>query len=242
MNNPARRLHSIIQDLKKQPNERVDVAFAKALNVDPEDYTLLIKRIGLVFTLVDASKQAIEKIDEINHEIYLKPIRDVSDRLREIHLVSRVNNSSIHHITDSVMAYLDMTAEYLTKHLPEPTISNENRKKILNSIHDLWKETKDATEMPDKLRYFIFDKLDLLRRAVEIYDVSGATPVQEASESIIGSMFFKFNGPKQEKEIMGYFVGKLFKCAITAYCSIEVANNVAQLPESFEAIACLLGM
>jgi hypothetical protein len=73
-NNPARRLHTIVEQLKSRKNDNLDAAFANVLGVDVADYALLVKRIGHVYFLVDLSKRAVESIDGINHEKYIAPI------------------------------------------------------------------------------------------------------------------------------------------------------------------------
>jgi len=241
MNNPARRLHTIISGLKSNPALPVDKAFAKVLNVDPENYSLLMKKIGMVFILIDSIGQAVKSIEGINHDKYLLSVSDISAKMRGVHFAQALQHTTIAQISDSTMAYLDMTAEYLAKHSPEPTITEENRNKILDTIIDFWKEVEETTGIPEKLRQFIFDKLDLLRQAVEIYDISGANPVREAAESIVGGMYFKFFEYKDQDQSV-QILNKLFKCAITAYCCVEVINNITALPESIKTIACVLGV
>ena len=241
MNNPARRLHTIITGLQQQPKLRVDNAFAKVLNVEDENYSLLMKRIGLVFVLIDAIEQTVKRIEGINHDKYLLPVSNISAKMRGLHFGTQIQHSTVAQINDGTMAYLDMTAEYLTMHSPEPTMTEESREKILESIFSLWKEVENTTDLPNRLRQFIFDKLDLLRQAVEIYDISGVNPVKEASESIVGSMIFQ-NPEYKEQSQSSSILEKLFKCAVTAYCSIESINNVAALPESIKTIVGLLGI
>jgi|GEM_PF-5092155 len=241
MNNPARRLHNILSGVKNQLKLPVDKAFATVLNVDPENYPLLMKRIGLVFVLLDNTKYAIEKIKGINHEKYISPVVIIGKNLRGVHFGQVVEHTSINSIGKDTMAYLDMTAEYLNQHLPEPTISEENRKKIIDLIFDFSKEVESTTDIPEKLREYIFDKLDLLRQAVEVYDICGAKQVVEACESIGGGTvlkYYEYNNSEKPKQLMG----KLFRCATTAYSLIQFTNDITALPQSFKTIAGLLGM
>jgi hypothetical protein len=241
MNNPARRLHNIISGLKDQPKTPVDQAFAKVLNVDPENYPLLMKRVGLVFLLLDAIEYAVKRLEGVNHEKYLLPVINIGKNLRGINFGQIVLHTTIATISEGTMAYLDMTAEYLNHHSPEPTITEESRKKILDSIFDFSKEVEGETGIPEKLREYIFDKLDLLRQAVEVYDICGANPVKEACESIGGGMIFQYYEYK-EHEKSKQLMGKLLKCAIAAYCLIKFVNNIGALPESLKAITGLLGI
>ncbi len=241
MNNPARRLYIIITGLKQQLKLPVDKAFAKVLNVENENYSLLMKRIGMVFVLIDATEQTVKSIDGINHDKYLLSLSDISAKMRGVNFSQAIQHTTIAQISEGTMAYLDMTAEYLARHSPEPTITEENRNKILESIFSLGNEIANITDLPNELRQFIFGKLDLLRQAVEIYDISGANPVKEACESIVGGMIFQPDRYNKQEQCRQVFK-KLFTCAATAYCSIKCINNVATLPESIKVVAGFLGI
>jgi len=239
-NNPARRLHTIIKQLKSRTNDNLDAAFANVLGVDVADYALLVKRIGHVYFLVDLSKRAVESIDGINHEKYIAPIKSVGEALKGLGFAHRVDQTPIGKIPVDTMAYLDMTAEYLSTHAPEPTISEENRAKIEESIRSLQEELVSQSDMPLDLMRYLFEKLDGLLQAVQMYGISGAYPVRDAAESIVGATVIQRVDYQNQPKCWD-LLDKVFRCAASAYCSIEVINNAAQLPESVKALAGLLG-
>ena len=239
-NNPARRLHTIVEQLKSNKNYRVDEAFAKVLEVDVTDYALLIKRIGHVYFLVDLSKRAVESIHGINQEKYIDPIRAVGEALKGLGFAHRVDQTTIGKVPADTMAYLDMTAEYLSLHAPEPTISEENQEKITTSILELQAEILEQADIPPDLKRYVLEKLDKLLQAIEMYQISGAFPVRDVAESIIGASFLQGVNYQDNEPAFGV-LDSLYKLAITSYCSIQIVNNMAQLPESLGKLSGLLG-
>ncbi|MFC1783589.1 hypothetical protein ACFL02_08390, partial [Planctomycetota bacterium] len=78
------------------------------------------------------------------------------------------------------------------------------------------------------------EKLDLLRQAIELYNISGTKPIQDALDNIIGSAY------QQEKirsDILKPSVGKKFvKVVLTLFCIIGAFNNITQLPENIKKL------
>jgi len=233
-NNPAGRLLEIIrklQAIRKEKNIRTDLAWAKLFQIDPDNTGLLMDRIGKSLQLGNQIGEQIKKLD-LNHELFLKDINQIVFSFRQMNLQQDINSTLTRIVSESIRG-LEYCDHELSKQLPEKVIPETSLKKIYDEICSLLEEVTQ-TDMDDYLKKFMLDKLDLLRQAIELYDIDGCVPIEKALYEIAGNMVFsrdKLEG-KASNEI-----GKKFKkILLSLYLASQIINTIAQLPESISKV------
>ncbi len=239
-NNPVTRLYELVKAFQARPKEKVDQALAVVLKTPIVNYSLLMREISSVYQLVEASKSIVLKYENLDPVKYLQPIELVETSLRGLNLSAQVVNTTLGKFPADKMAYLDMTGDYLSMHSPEPTISDENRNKIFDAITKVQEEINEMADLPEELSHFIFNKLDDLQQAVRMYEISGAYPVKETVESLLGAAILE-GARHKESPAFKEALTKVCKCAAFTYASIQFVNNVTQLPETFTKLISFIG-
>lgn len=233
-NNPAGRLLAIIRKLqaaRDHNNTSTDKAWAKIFRIDSDNTGLLLNHIGKCLQL---GNQIIEKLNKLNlnHNLFLKDIDQIVLSFRDMHLQEDIN-STLSRIKAESIRGLEYCDHEFSKQAPEKVIPEADLKKIHQEICSLHEEVAKA-DIDSYLKNFILDKLDLLRKAIELYDVDGCVPIEKALYEIAGSVAFsqdKLNG-RNLKEIGKKFI----KILVTLFLATQIINNVAQLPESISKI------
>ena len=228
MNNPASRLLKVVQDLKKEkPRERLDAAFANVLHA-PNDYALLLRRVGYVLQLVEQTKVCIEAQD-VEHGLYLEPVETIAKAFQGMHLGGPAQNL-MQQLPDPAVVGLTFCAEHLSRHAAEGTLSAESGKGLLAEIDALLATVHEAA-IPDEIKAVIIEKIEKLRQAIDEYDILGSAPIVLASDAILGATIRC--GPLLEEHPDAKPIWKaLWQVAVHSYVAIQVINNLAALPQS----------
>ncbi|AKH68165.1 hypothetical protein IMCC21906_00472 [Spongiibacter sp. IMCC21906] len=86
-NNPAGRLYDLLKAAKKQPpREKVRDVWAKVFDVDPADTALLLTMIADLIILVANTKASIERLENVDNTLYLKPFVKLENLFSQVNL------------------------------------------------------------------------------------------------------------------------------------------------------------
>jgi len=212
-------------------NTSADEAWSTVLGVKEGDTSTLLKRIGGVLQLGNDITESIKRHD-VGHDLYLGYVNQLLEVFKKMHLGSHIGG-----VTDNIkpehIAGLRFCDDLLKRKAPEKTIDRNELEQIYRDIMALIDEVVQSN-IDDYLKQYLLKRLDSLRQAVEMYDISGVTPIEHAVNEVIGSAYVdnrirgKINstgtGGKFQKIIMGLWV------------LLQLTNNAAQLPESIDKI------
>lgn len=184
-NNPAGRLAMILNNLRQVKNKALGDAWVEVLGVDKKDTGELIQRVALVSRLVDDTEAQIKSQKDLNHGLYLRwtpLVREVFTNLNFRASVNDVNGR----LTPEAMTGLEFCDEILSRSCPERTLDPQKLAEVIQEVKSLIDQVI-ASELPNDLKEFVLDKLDLLLRALEMYQVAGIGPIATALDTIIGT-------------------------------------------------------
>ena len=86
-NNPAGRLHDLLRLAKQQGSKLpVRTVWAKVFDIEPADTGILLQMLADLITLVSETKISIERLDDVDHEIYLKPFAKIEKFFSQVNL------------------------------------------------------------------------------------------------------------------------------------------------------------
>lgn len=233
-NNPAGRLLAIIRKLQavqKGKNILTDQAWAKVFQIDPDNTGLLMDRIGKCLQLGNQIIENVKKLN-LNQDLFLKDINQIILSFRQMNLQENIN-STLSRIRVESIRGLEYCDHEFSRQSPEKVIPETDLKNIYEEICSLLEEVAQA-DIDSYLKNFMLDKLDLLRQAIELYDVDGCVPIEKALCEITGSIVLTQEKLKGQdfKEIGKKFI----RILVTLYLATQIINNIAQLPESISKI------
>ena len=188
-NNPAGRLLYICRKLSSINNSiGLKEAWAKVVDVPVpvEDTPLLLDRIGASISLIEYTKKAIYSLDDIDRNLFLKWEQPVANAFSQLNL-SGSNVAQIKQfLTPEIIISLEYCDHELARRNPEQTLDPNELQKVIEEIKSLIDEVVQSN-LPDEIRSFILDKLDLLLRSLELYKFCGITPITTAIDAILGA-------------------------------------------------------
>jgi hypothetical protein len=231
-NNPAGRLLKIVRDLKHAPpNTSANDAWASALGIDVSDTGSLLKGIGATLQLGQDTIEAIKRLD-VEHDLFIGHINQILMAFQKMNLGSRIHDTIVNVKQEDIVG-LTFCDEQLRRKFPEKTLSVNDLKKIHEDIMSLFEEVSKS-EIDEYLRQYLLDKLDLLRRAVEMYNVTGIKPIETAIHTVLGST--AVDSKLKDKLKDSSLSKKVIKFVLGLYVAIQCINNIAQLPESIDKL------
>jgi hypothetical protein len=231
-NNPAGRLLKIVNDLKHiPPSTSADEAWASVLGIEVSDTGSLLKGIGATLQLGQDTIDAIKK-QNVNHELYIGHVNQILKAFQKMPLGARIYDT-MNNVKSEDIVGLRFCDEQLSRKVPEKTLNENDLKKIHENIISLIDEVVKG-DIDEYLRKYLLDKLDLLRQAVAMYNISGIKPIEIAIHNVIGSTAVdsklkdKFKDSTLSQKVIRFVFGLLV--------TIQCINDIAQLPESIDKI------
>jgi hypothetical protein len=229
--NPAGRLLRIVNDLKQiEKNIIADAAWASVLGVDVSDTGSLLHGIGATLQLGQDTIEAIKKLN-VNHDLYIGHVNQILRAFQKMHLGARIFDT-MNNVKQEDIVGLSFCDERLSIEAPEKTLNENDLKKIHEDIMSLIDEVIEG-DIDEYLRQYLLDKLDLLRQAVQLYNISGVKPIESAINDIFGSVVLN----EKIKESADKPVTKKFVLIVMGLLTlISHFNDVVQLPESIDKV------
>ena len=185
-NNPAGRLHLLLTEGKKKAdNISTKKIWAELLDVDPNDNSLLLRRIGKVIDLPAQIREQIKEDKEIvDHERYLKGISNIENILLQF-AFSRPWKFFKEQINDTTLQSLDICDEILSRKRPDKSVKQEELKVIHDDVRQLFNEVFES-DLDEELRKFILEHLKQIDLAIQEFKISGTKPLEVAFQAAVG--------------------------------------------------------
>lgn len=194
--NPVGRLHMLLEKGKQQSGSgyliwgnvlEMNLTPKSGNQIDEDTVLEIFYRVTQVRTLTKKAEESLRDIEEINHELYLTPFPRIMPVLRIDNFNTGNFEIYFQAITDGDMAILALGSEELSKRHIEPSIDEEELKEILLSVNHLFDEVQSSS-LPKELKTYILTQLELIRRGINEYRITGVARLQEALATTIGSM------------------------------------------------------
>lgn len=186
-NNPAGRLYDLLQMAQKQsPKEPSRNAWAKVFDVNPQDTVLILQMMADLINLVIETKTSIKRLNDVDHEIYLKPFTKIERFLSQVSL----DNPWEHwqrQIDETTLYGLQFAADKLSRINGSTTISEEDIDSIRNELEQFVNSVLKS-DLPQGLKALFFRNLESIRHALLVYRIRGVDGLEDELERAIGSL------------------------------------------------------
>jgi hypothetical protein len=233
-NNPAGRLLNVIGKLriilKEERNLKTESGWAKLFDIDNANTGLVMARVGSVLQLTNQITEIIKK-HKVENKIYFRDLNQIADAFRQM-ILQQGLDETLARIKEGSVTGLEYINDFLSRTSPEKTLDKTDLQKIYEDIMTLI-DAIVSGDMQEYLRQYLLEKLDLLRQAIEMYNIFGIKPVENAINDILGSAALnkkiKESGDKEE-------VNKFVYIVLVALNLVGGFNDIAQLPESVDKV------
>jgi hypothetical protein len=239
-NNPAGRLYEIlakameIGGLAKGPGRNLDlpyerqafVVLTKALEIDDPNSSELFDGITKLFGLVNNTELAIDNLQNVNTELYLRAINEVKEAFNSLNYNLTQDWLLIaNKIDKSTLEKLEFCADALSRQQGEIVLNNEELNELFDEVRTLFEKVLDA-DLDKDIKSFMLEKLQDIDRAIINYKFQGSKGLIQAIESTIGATVLdeKLRTQKENPIVTSFFtvIGRVASV-------LNVYNNTKKL-------------
>jgi Rad3-related DNA helicase len=188
--NPAGRLLHILQDGKNKPPRAIckDVWF-QLLEVEGKNFALLMPRLGKVMELPE---QIVSQI-QYHYPNQSNTCKHWSGRVNTAFSMQNLNGTWQEfnkYIDENTINYLSIFADLLDTKENIQILKEDKLSEIREKINDLLTDILDENiDIDENFKNYIVNYLRKITIAIEEYKISGATPIVESIEKILGHSF-----------------------------------------------------
>ena len=204
--NPASRLLSILTEARSMgDNKKTREVWGKVLGVNPNDNSLLLPTFAKFLLLIQETRKSIEAVEELNKELYLKPIAKIETTFRYINFEENWQRLK-RELDDVTMAQLEFCADRLNSYVSVRSIAPEELARLLEEVNKLIADVIE-TNIEADLKSFVVRGLEEIRRAIIEYRISGLEGLRRALELNLGAILFnrdRVQRNKQKKSVKAY--------------------------------------
>jgi hypothetical protein len=186
-NNPAGRLHDLLRAAQQQPGkEPARKVWSAVFSVDATDTGALLKMLADLIDLVDETKKAIGRLQDVDHQLYLKPFKKLETLLSQINLEAGWEHWR-QQLDEPTLYGLQFSADRLARESGYTHIDNDELAQLRKDVEDLVARMLDA-DLPDSLKALFLRNLEAIRHALLAYRIRGIDGLQQEIERSVGSI------------------------------------------------------
>ena len=184
---PAGRLYDILSEVKRA-DEKLSSrnVWAKAFDVSPNDTSILLRMLAELIQLADETKNKIERIEDIDHKLYLKPFKKLDQFFSKINLDAGWKPWK-DMLDDTTIYGLQFCSDKLHRSSNYTKIGNEQIESIKVSLNELTEMVVNS-DIDQSLKELIVSNLEYLRQSLLSYKIRGIDGIQQAIELNLGSI------------------------------------------------------
>lgn len=199
--------------------------------INPNDLVAVSRCAISVQRLFNQTVTAVQNIDNINKELYLKPLSKL-DRLGTTYNFDQLTNDMFKSLDDNVMNSLEMMVDVVNSNISTETIETEQATELKADTTALIKEVQES-DINAKLKVRLLASLHEILFALDIYAINGAEALDEALERSIGVIVLSSSVSQQQQmtEIEKSTSKKVFGHIIKYSTLVGAANALTQIAE-----------
>jgi hypothetical protein len=189
--NPAARLLAFVNKaLSVTGNLKAMEGWAKVLELEPDNFIGIFEGMTDTIQLTIQTREAISSLpDGYDKVLLFAPINKILFAINATNLQGYwqtiTNNFDLITITS-----LQFCSTILAQHMNEASLSDDKIKFWLQEIDDLL-DSINTSEVPEQLKIFFVEHLEMLRLALLHYWIFGTVGVQSSVERTIGALCLK---------------------------------------------------
>lgn len=230
---PAGRLVDILQAAKtKHDQSKVKTVLAEVFNLDETDTESLLRIVADLIQLVYKTKKQIEEMENVNHDLYLKPFTRLELMLSTINLEAHWKSWK-NYLDEHTIYGLQFASDQLSRISMVSSIANEEIDHIKNSLQSITDEILDSS-IDEDLKLLLIRNLESLRQALLAYKIKGIEGIETELALNIGSIILNkdklqesaaHNESKSIFKKFSTFLEGVNKTVSTAKKVNEIAND-----------------
>ena len=232
--NPVARLLAILQRGKQIPGGTICVNAWNTLLETEGNQPLLMSRLGKVMELPQAAIIAIQESFPKEGAIWSHWQQQVQSAFTHQNLKSDWNSFNAH-IDDHSMMYLKIQAKLLQTSSTTKLIADESLTPIREVFNEIILQVLDSNAYPEELKKYLARQLRKLIEAIDEYKISGALPLLESVETVMGHALVnkEFRSFLKDDEL-GL---KLFESMTAAANVVTVALGIPAITQAIQLLA-----
>lgn len=232
MNNPAARLHHILDECRTNEsirNELMETGWREVLYAPEycDEFDVMLK-VSKVMCLPSLISDEIEQIKGLDSDIYLGWVGDLKKAYKRISFGNAFSDFSSA-LSDSLMSSLRICAiELENSSKRDQTLSANDLDEIRDELCTLLDKIT-AADLDPELSDYLLDHLDKLIESIEDYLITGIVGIERVLHQIIGS---SRANPKTAKDVRESELGKKFiSLCGKAYTLLNLVDSGKKLVE-----------
>ena len=227
---PAGRLHDLLEFARKQPDsKRAREALGVVFDVESNDTESLLRLLADLIMLSQNTKLRISSLDDINHDIYLKPFFNIEKILSTLNLDSSWKPYR-DLLNESTLYGLKFCSDKLSRIDQVETIKRKDieaiQTKLAVLVEDILKSDIDLV-----VKELLLRNLEGLRQSLIAYRVRGLEGIEREVEVGLGSLLV--NRPKVECAASDNKVSSLIK---GYFALLEITNKTIAAAKNMKEI------
>jgi hypothetical protein len=236
-NNPAGRLYDLLLAARGQQGDvAAKVAWAKVFGVPEANTGILLKMLADLIDLMLEAKAAVAKLEDVEHDLYLQPFKNIESMLSNLNLEARWQESR-QRLDEATMIALRFVADKLSRVSGFTQIKNEEVDQLEKDLEGLIARVKDS-QLPDHLKSLLIRNLEALGQALFAYRVRGIEGLEQELDRAYGSIVrhkeevavaLKDKGKQDVLKSVFEWIDRVNKVATFARNMKEIGTSVAQL-------------
>ena len=205
---PAGRLYDIFNEARQKPEgDSSRKVWSEIFGVPEEDTGIILKMYA---DLIQLSQTTKEKLEDIDHDLYLRPFSRIERILSQINLDAAWKNWKAQ-IDEPTIYGLQFCSDKLNRITNYERISNEEIDAIKLSLSKLTDQILNS-KLDSSLKELLIRNLESLRQALIAFKIKGIEGIQQELELNLGSIILhqeeirsKSNVDNESSLWTGYF-------------------------------------
>lgn len=185
---PAGRLFDIFQEARTKPaTDSSRKVWSSIFGVPENETGTILKMLADLIHLTHETKAKIEQLDDIDHQLYLKPFTKIEQILSKINLDAGWQQWK-DQIDETTIYGLQICSDKLNRITNYTKIKNDELDKIKKSLAELTDMVLEA-DLHTSLKQLLIRNLERLRQSLISYRIKGIEGIEQEVELNLGSVF-----------------------------------------------------
>ncbi|WP_217517434.1 hypothetical protein [Vibrio metschnikovii] len=185
----AGRLLDILTEAKSKSEKlRARQVWASVFNIPENDSGSLLLMLAELIRLSDQTKKQLIAINDIDHQLFLKPFANVERILSTLNLDGSWQSSK--QLLDDVTIYgLNICSDKLSRINKTTSLSDDDFNKIKSMLEQLTDEVLNS-DLESPLKEIFIRNLEGLRQSLLLYKINGIDGIEQQIQLNIGTLMF----------------------------------------------------
>ncbi|ELN6908204.1 hypothetical protein [Vibrio parahaemolyticus] len=185
----AGRLLDILTEAKSKSEKlRTRQVWASVFNIPENDSGSLLLMLAELIRLSDQTKKQLTAIDDIDHQLFLKPFTNVERILSTLNLEAPWQPSK--QLLDEVTIYgLNICSDKLSRVNQTTSLNDDDFDKIKSMLEQLTDEVLNS-DLESPLQEIFIRNLEGLRQSLLLYKINGIDGIEQQIQLNIGTLMF----------------------------------------------------